>query len=176
MAAFVDKQGLDWVIEMDALLIDAIRADYDPKFMLDDFGQKQTTADRMAADPVLLCHATYLACQRQRDERNVSRDEFYRTVLSDGDTLQSVGDAWESVLANFISPRKRELVQTIAAKQKQVEALTLAKAMARINDPMLVEKIVAQAESKLEAEFRRLLTQPESATDTPASSVSAPED
>jgi hypothetical protein len=159
MATFRDNKEREWTIRLDGPSILRVREESDERFLLND-DVEPNTATRLAADPALLCHVIFLLCQKQREERSVSLDEFYEEVIGCGDTLAAAGDALEAALANFSHPRKRVFITAIAEKQRAVENLAMEQALAKIQDPALEEKIKLAIDAQIDAALNRLIQRP----------------
>ncbi len=138
MPSFKDQDARDWELPLDALAILKIREDCDPRFMLGDESEEDNTCLRLEDDPILLCRVLYLLCDKQRADRSVSEADFYLKVLGDGDTIQAAGEAMVATIINFIQPRKRKWIEAVVAKQKAVEDLVIAKALAKMDNPELI--------------------------------------
>jgi hypothetical protein len=172
MASFHDKSGREWELRIDAPQIFKVR-EIDPKFMLGDT-EENNTAKRLGADPALLCHVIYELCAKQRDERSATLEQFYQDVIGNGEAIADAGDALAKAIANFTHPKTREFAERINHKQEEIRELAMEKALAKIDDPQLKEKVLASLETRLDAEIENLLTQLSSATSSPASSASTP--
>lgn len=169
MATFKDDNGKEWDLQLDAPKIIAVREECDERFMLDS-GDENTFA-RLAADPVLLCRVLFVLCAEQREDRKVSEKDFYRAL--GGDAIDSATDALLKAIVSFTPRRQRELLEVGAAKTDKIRQVAMQRAMAKINDPALEEKLLAM----VDAEVDRLLgslTPPTPATSSPASSEFVP--
>lgn len=169
MPSFRDNKDREWELRIDAPSIDKVREDYDPKFLLNDNDQ-DNTASRLANDPALLCHVIYVLCGKQRAERNVSLDEFYGEVIGSGEAIEAAGEAVAKAIANFTSPQKRKFIEAIAQKERQIESLAIEKALAKINDPSLQERILASLDNNLDEAINKALMPRSNATSSPDSS------
>ena len=167
MAAFKDTSGREWEIRIDGPAILRVRENGDEKFLLKD-DDENNTASRLSDDPALLCHVIYLLCEKQRNERGVTLDSFYQEVIGSGEAIEAAGEALEKAIANFTPPRKRDFITAVASKQRKVEDLAMAQAMAKLNDPELEDRIAAAINERIDAALNKL-TRPSSATSSPDS-------
>ena len=174
MPSFKDQDARDWELPLDALAILKIREDCDPRFMLGDESEEDNTCLRLEDDPILLCRVLYLLCDKQRADRSVSEADFYLKVLGDGDTIQAAGEAMVATIINFIQPRKRKWIEAVVAKQKAVEDLVIAKALAKMDNPELISRMEKAIDMQMDAAIEKSLTQLENASDSPASAASTP--
>ncbi len=120
-ASFTDASGRAWALELDALAIERIRADCDPRFMLG--GEcEQHTFRRLRADPVLLCRVIYLLAEAQREELGISEKEFYLGVLRSG--IASATNALLESMMDFKRPIASGLMEAAAAKYERASDAT----------------------------------------------------
>lgn len=173
MSSFIDQANREWSVNIDAILIDRVREEADPKFLLNDTDE-DNTAKRLANDPSLFCHTIFVLCEKQRNERGVTLDDFYREVIGNGEAIEAAGEALQQAIANFTSPRKRQFIEAITKKEREVEDLAMQRALAKVNDPALAEKILATLDTNLDAALAKALTPAKSATNSPALSESTP--
>ena len=166
MATFKDKSGREWQLSLDAPKIMRIREECDPRFLLND-GDQENTFDRLDADPVLLCRVVFLLCSEGREKWNVSEEQFYGEVLGDGDAIDLAVEAMLQAILSFSRGRTRTVLATLAQKQQKVQRLLTEKVLTKINDPELEERIVAEAEARIDEVLGSRLTPPGSATSSP---------
>lgn len=169
MASFTDNKQRQWDIAIDAPSILRIREDCDPRFLLND-DEDDNTYTRMQTDPVLLCRVIFLLCAKQRTERSVTEEDFYLNVI--GDAIDDATEAMLEAIKSFIPRRMREWVVASAAKATKLKQMGIEKALAKINDPALEEKMLESLDQAMDAEVERMLTQLLSATNSPAGSAS----
>lgn len=168
MATFKDKDGREWNVALDAPKIMQIRAECDPRFLLNDAAD-ENTYDRLDADSVLLCRVIFILCREQRQSREITEEAFYSTVIGNGDAIDAATEAMLQAILAFTRGRARTLLETLAQKQTNVQRLLSEKALARINDPELEKRIIAEAEARIDAVLATHMTLPLSATGTPGS-------
>lgn len=172
MAHFKDKKDLEWEVNIDAPMIMKIRDDCDPNFLLND-DEKDNTYIRMQLDPVLLCRVVFLLCTKQRHERSITEEEFYMQVI--GNAIDRASEAMLEAIQSFIPRRTRTLLEMFAIQDKlQQEAIE--KAVVKINSPELREKLQETLETKIDAEYQRVVTQLENVTNMQDLSESTQED
>lgn len=147
MPTFKDNANREWKIVIDAPSIMRIREECDPAFLLND-SEQNNTYSRMQADPVLLCRVIYLLCEDQRIERGVDEKSFYLEII--GDAIDSATEALLGAIANFTPGATRELLAAVAQKTKEVQRKAMELAKARIDDPKLEERMLAQVKEKLD--------------------------
>jgi len=146
MPTFRDNKDREWDIAIDAPMAMKIRADCDPKFLLND-NAEDNTYTRLATDPVLLCRVVYLLCEKQRKEREVSEESFYMEVM--GKAIDRATEAMLAAIINFTPARTREILQAVASiTAMQGKAINLA--LQKISDPALQEKFIAELAANLD--------------------------
>lgn len=170
MPTFKDKAGREWSLSLDAPKIMRIREECDPRFLLND-GDEENTFDRLDADSVLLCRVVFLLCSEGREKHGVSEEQFYSDVIGDGDSIDAAVSAMLEAILSFSRGRTRTVLETLARKQQKVQQLLVEKVLTKINDPALEERIVAEAEARIDEVLGSHLTRPSSATNSPAPSV-----
>ena len=169
MAHFKDTKGDEWEVKIDAPMILRIREECDPGFMLGD-GEKENTYGRLSTDPVLLCRIIFLLCDKQRQTRSISEEQFYEHVI--GDAIDGATEAMLQAIINFTPRRTRDLLKASAAKQESLHSLAMKAAIAKINDPELEKEIVSKLKTKLDNDIEQILTGLGSVSNTQDSSES----
>lgn len=173
MASFEDRDGKEWIVQLDALVATRVREECDPKFLMDDKPDDNTFL-RLARDPVLLCRVIYHLCSKQRIERNYSEDDFYTKVLFDGDVIANAIKAVRTAIVSFTPPPGRQLLVALA-EQEELKERTMERAAAKISDPALREEILEKIQSKIDDDFQKVLTQFQCALNSPDLLASTPE-
>ena len=170
MASFTDRDGRSWEVQICGPTIDLVREEVDPLFLRDDDTKDVNTATRLNSDPALLCHVIYLLCKKQCEKRDVSLDDFYSGVIGNGETIELAGEALAAAIINFTPPKKRALIEAVAAKQKAVEELAIAKGLAALNDPRMeaaVQQGIDEAIKKMWTRLNGVIGSPDTAESDP---------
>lgn len=163
MPSFQDEKKREWTIRLDALLIEQVREDCDPKFLL---GEPTETLTRLDEDPVLLCNTIWVLCRDQARERGIEQADFYSHVI--GDSIDAAADALVKAAVSFTRGRQRELLTVGAAKNDKLRTLVSSRALATLNDPTLEDRVAAA----IDAEIAKILTPLGNAGDSQDSSES----
>ena len=166
MPTFTDAVGRDWELTLTVTGLEKIR-ELDPKFLLDS---PLDTFNRIEADYVLACQAAWILCQEQAEKKQVQMRAFYDQLR--GDALGGMMEALLTTITDFIPRHLRELLLAGVAKNKAMRELLTLKAMQKINDPALAERMVKAAENIMDAELGKLTTRFESAGNSRVSSGS----
>ena len=155
---FKDCEGREWSLKVTVRSIQAVRAARD----LDLASFDEGTMDRLATDPVLLVDVLWLLCEKQARERGVGEEQFAEAMF--GDTIERAVDAMVESIAAFFPERKSCLLRNVTAKVNAVRAKAERLALAKLDDPTVMERMDAALERRMTAEFERILTQLDSPT------------
>lgn len=166
MPSFKDNKDRIWQIRIDAPSIMRIREECDPRFLLED-SETENTYLRLQADPVLLCRAIYMLCQKQIEQRDVSEEDFYMEVI--GDAIERATEALLEAILNFTQPSMRSLLKAVASKTATVQSRAIEIAMAKVNSPQIEEQLLEAIQGKIDADVEKALTRLGSVTSSPDS-------
>jgi hypothetical protein len=166
MPKFNDATGVDWELTLTVGGLEALR-EIDANFLL---GEPTETFARLERDPVLLCQVAWVLCESQAKERKIDQKAFYDRLY--GDTLNVLTEALLASIVNFIPSHSRALLKTSVEKNKAIHDLLVAKAMSKINDDALSQRLVAAAERAMDNEIENLMNRFESVGNSRASSES----
>ncbi len=168
MSTFKDNAGNDWTLALDAPAIRAVRNECGGLDLVDLSGD---ACEKLASDPCLLVEVLWVLC-RDKAGGGIEAAEFGRRLV--GDAIERATAALLEAIADFFPKRRRELARAMANKNREIRDLGLDRALAKINDPKLHERLTAALEAKMDEDIEVLLTRLNSATSSPASSESAP--
>jgi hypothetical protein len=168
MPKFTDAAGCEWSLAITLNGLEALR-ELDPKFLL---GEPSDTLQRLENDYVLLCQAAWVLCQPQAAARQIDQFKFYDQLH--GDCLGTLAEALLQAIVDFTPAHQRALLKAGLEKNRVMRELLTAKAMAKINDPVLADRLVKAAEEVMDHELGNLTTRFRSAGNSRASSASSP--
>lgn len=171
MATFTDNKQREWEVRIDAPAIMRIRADCDPKFLFHD-SPEDNTFTRLRSDPVLLCRVIYLLCDKQRQERGITEEDFYLHVI--GNAIDSATEAMLAAIIFFTPKADRTLLEAGVRRQQAMHDKIVSLAMKRLDDPAIEAAMLTHVEQILDA--RLGVTLPKSVIATRESSESPPPD
>lgn len=157
MKTFTDNTDRSWNIEINVAVVKRVRdlADVD---LLEIVEGK--LIERLIRDPILLCDIVYAVCKLQADDRDVTDEEFGRSMA--GDAIEHATSALLEELVSFCpSPRDRKNLGRVLEATNRV--------MDRARD--LVEQKLDSGELERIAE-QALATAGDSFGSAPASSAS----
>jgi hypothetical protein len=151
MPSFRDAQKREWTVNITVRDITRIRQDNDgdPRFMLGENSVEEAML-RLRQDPVLLCRVLYLLCETQREKQGVDEEAFYMEVLNSGDAIADAIEALGNAILFFSPQWKRDLTKAAADKTTSIQNQAVTKAMAKINDPALEERMLAALDKQME--------------------------
>lgn len=161
MATFIDAKERPWELRLDAPTIMRIRQDCDPRFLLNDSPEDDTLL-RMQRDPVLLCRVILLMCDKDRQQRDVSEEDFYLGVI--GDAIDRATEAMLEAITFFIPRAKRELMLAGVARQQAMQEKIIALTKSKLQDPKMEEAVLRQVEEIIDASLGVHVTPPTNAT------------
>ena len=165
MAKFVDTKNRIWIVEISNTTLRRVKTLTDVRLMDAVDGE---LIPQLSQDFLLLGEVLYAVCKPQADKESIDQDEF-ESGLS-GDTFTEARDALVEALLEFLPEDQRRLLAKAVEHQREVTARGMAMIHKRLDDPKLVDQMVADMEANLAV--------PDlsgSSIDSPASSASTPD-
>lgn len=163
MATFKDKQGTDWLIELDPFLVGDVHK-HTGVSLYEAFDDNAALLAQLGKDSPLLATVLYWLCKEQIDELKLSQREFGKRLV--GDPLEAGLMALLEELADFFpdSRRRAAIRRMIEAASKVNEQLLaeLTTTLGSMNTDALAASAVASI--KRSAASSRSAGQPESAS------------
>jgi hypothetical protein len=130
MKTFTDNAGRTWTITINVDAIKRVRGLLDVDLLQVVEGK---LIERLIRDPVLLCDVVYVVCKPEADARNVSDEDFGRSMA--GDAIEQATKALLEELVGFSpSPRDRANLGRVLEKTWSVMDRARDLIEARIND------------------------------------------
>lgn len=170
MPVFKDANNREWVVKLDAPTIKEVRDTFDGLDLIDGKGESYL---RLAADPILLIDVLWVICRKQANG-NITDEQFGQSLV--GDPIEQATEALLKAILDFFPSRKRQAIQALVTTHQAVTDRGMEMALAKISNPALRERALAAVEADMDAMLEKALTQLSSATNSPASSESAPTD
>lgn len=171
MPVFKDANNREWRLSLDALLIRAVRSQCDG-LDLADLDGKQFAA--LADDPCVLVDCLWVLCSKQAGDSGLTQEQFAGALA--GDAIELATTALVEAIVDFFPQQKRQLVRVRAEKHNKARQFAMAQTLDKLNDPTLEAAMLGAMERRADEEMQSLLTRLNSATNTPASAESTPED
>ena len=120
--------------------------------------ERDSVYARMHDDPVLLCRVLYVLCRKQREQQQVSEEEFYVGVI--GDAIDDATDAMLKAIVSFTPRRSRELLEVSVLKTDRLRQMATERALKKINDPALEAKLLDLIDQKMDEALGSLTPRP----------------
>ncbi len=149
MKTFSDNTGRSWTISVTVGTIKRVRAlcgvDLANIITLEPGKNPQVDLlERLAADPVLLVDVLYAVCKPEADTKNVSDEEFGRSMAGDAIELATVALLDEVI--DFFPEAKRQVFRKILDATRRFEIKSKQALTELLADPELDGKIDAALE------------------------------
>jgi hypothetical protein len=123
---FSDKQGRDWLIEINIGQISRVRN----LVKVDLYNLFGDEAKRLFSDPVLLVDTLYVICRDQCKERQISDADF--GGLFEGDVLEAAANALLEAVLNFFPTSRQKILRATLTKSNELAEQMQAKALEQI--------------------------------------------
>lgn len=154
MPSFIDRKGNEWVVQLDAVVIQEIKDDHginlvdlakDPLFQLRN-------------DPMVLVSCISVICRDQQNERNISPKDFAKLLPSPPDVmLDAVREALIGFFPSGRALHAREVLAKFDQMAEKAERLAEAKVLQLMDDPRM-SKAMNQKADQVVAEAMNTLT------------------
>ena len=158
MTTFTDNAGRTWSLTINVDAIKRVRGLLDMDLLQAVDGQ---LLERLITDPVTLCDIVYALCKPQADTKNVSDEDFGRSMA--GDAIDQATTALLEELVGFFPQARRAVLRKALTKLRTLEAKVLAEATRRIDSDEIDKMIEKELKSAVEP-----------STSSPGSSASTP--
>jgi hypothetical protein len=132
MHSFKDTQDRTWSVEINVSAVKRVRGllKIDLYRVVDD-GFKGLS--EIIGDPVQLVDLVYVLCKSEADQRQVSDEDFGRSM--GGDALLAAADAFVEELVDFFpEPRARSALRKVIETGRQLKDRLIDRAEVQIND------------------------------------------
>lgn len=142
MKTFTDKTGREWNISVTVDAIKRVRSLLDVDLTEAAAGK---LIQQLADNPVLLCDVIYCIVKPEADAKEISDEDFGKAMA--GDAIDQATSAFLEDLVNFFPSRKREMLQKVLVKLKNLEAIAAEVVNKRLDSPELETQMRAELES-----------------------------
>lgn len=141
MSAFKDRNGRQWLIDINVGAIKRVRSELKINLcsLIDD-GFKGL--NELMSDPIQLVDVVFVLCQEQAKSAGILDTQFGESLS--GESLQSMADAFFEAYVDFSPDRSRAALRSIATKAKQLTekcGAMLEKDLASLDVDLLVENL-----------------------------------
>ena len=142
MKTFTDNAGRSWDISVTVDAVKRVRSLLDVDLMDAASGK---LIQELAEDPVLLCDVIYCIVKPQADEREVTDEDFGKAMA--GDAIDQATTAFLEDLVNFFPSLRRQMLEKVLTKLKNLEAIAAEVVNKRLDSPELETQMRAELES-----------------------------
>jgi hypothetical protein len=167
MKTFADNAGRTWTLQINVDAIKRVR-DLAQVNLLEVVEGK--LLERLISDPVLLCDVIYCVCKPEADAKQISDEDFGRSMA--GDAIEAATTALLEELIGFFPQARRKVLAKAMEKLRKLESAALTAVETRLDSPEL--------ERQLTDQLAKLMNEPlqppsGSSGNAPASSGSTPD-
>ena len=142
MHTFNDTLGRTWTVTINVDAIRRVRALLDIN-LLDAIEGK--LLERLVTDPVLLCDILFALVQPEAHAKNISDEDFGKSL--GGDVLDHASSALLEELVDFFPSARRTVFRKALVKLKRLEGMAIETATQRLESDELERKMMASLES-----------------------------
>lgn len=167
MKTFTDNAGRVWTVAITIAAVKRVRSLAGVDLLSSQSGEEGGgPIQRLMADPVLLCDVLFAVIQPEAAARNVSDEDFGRSLA--GDALEAATVALLDGLVDFFPPGQRAVLAKAIDRIRQAQRQVLTAISGRL-DEVRIEPLVEAAVARLDPS-----TSGPPSTSSPASSGSTP--
>ena len=136
MHTFADTQGRTWTVTINVDVIRRVRSLLNINLLEAVEGR---LLERLITDPVLLCDILFVVIQPEAVTKDISDEDFGRSL--GGDVLDLATTALLEELVDFFPSAKRTVFRKALIKLKQLETLAIETATQRLESSELEERM-----------------------------------
>ena len=129
MKILKDAEGREWQIFIDFTAIERVRAHADLDFL--KCVEDESIVRALKHDIEKQIHVLYALCMPEREQRQLTEEQFARGFR--GDVLQTASDLIFEELLDFFPPPKRGLLRNVLGKLRNLEAILIRRAEMKLN-------------------------------------------
>ena len=144
MRTFKDSEGREWLVSVTVDAVKRVRGTLDVDLLEAASGD---VFMRLASDPILLCDVLYVVCKPQADERQISDENFGRSL--NGDVIERATDALLEDLIDFFPQGRRKVMRRLKERSTELTDKAMEKILQRADDPVMEELMEAEIEKAL---------------------------
>ena len=147
MATFTDKNNQEWRVELDAPLVEEVKA----KHQVELTNLENDPLIKLRNDPMILVAVIYVLCQEQIEASNLSPNEFAKRLPSPPDPmLEAVAEAIVNFFPSGRHSHVREVLTKFGEMGETADKLATAKMTAILNDPNTKKRLERRADTEFE--------------------------
>ena len=144
MRTFKDSEGREWIVGVTVDTVKRVRGTLDVDLLEAASGD---VFMRLASDPILLCDVLYVVCKPQADERQISDEDFGRSL--NGDVIEKATDAFLEELIDFFPQGRRKVMRRLKERSTELTDRAMESILKRADDPAIEEMMEAEIEKAL---------------------------
>ena len=141
MKTFTDNAGRSWNISITVDAIKRVRSLLDIDLTEAAAGK---LIQQLADNPVLLCDVIYCIVKPEADAKEITDEDFGKAMA--GDAIDQATSAFLEDLVNFFPSRKREMLEKVLIKLKNLEAIAAEVVNKRLDSPELETRMRVELE------------------------------
>lgn len=146
MATFKDKTGQEWTVSLDPVIADEIKQ----KHQIEIVNLEKDPMLSLRTDPMTAVAVLYLICQDQVKERNLTPEQFAKSLPFPPDRWISAIE--ESIVSFFPTGRAshvREVLTSYGSMASKTDALITAKMQSVSSDPRVMRAMEDKADREI---------------------------
>ena len=146
MPSFTDREGTEWIVELDAPTIDEIRS----AFSVNLASLEQDPIGPLRNDPMLLVTVVAALCREQIESRGLSPVQFAKRLPRPPDPmLDAVRDAVISFFPSGRASHVREVLSRFDLMAAKTDELAATKMQQIMDDPKVMAKLNDRADIEI---------------------------
>lgn len=157
MPSFIDRKGNEWVVELDAVVIEEIQNQFDVSLV----NLENDPLLKLRNNPMLLVSCISAICRDQQTERNLTPRDFAKLLPSPPDVmLEAVKDAVIGFFPSGRASHVREVLAKFDQMAQTAERLAESKMLALMEDPRTSEAMSRKADEVVKQAMKQLASLP----------------
>jgi len=154
MHEFLDSKGRPWHIEINLDTIELVKADCGVN-VLDIADPDSDLLKELAVFPMLVGKILFAALSDEAKTKEVDAKEFRRSI--GGEAFQKGYDALLDEVILFSPPRRRQILQAVRDKNREVEEEGISLAMQKLSDPNLKTQAMEAMDRQLSQRIKEAI-------------------
>ena len=157
MSQFKDKIGQEWNVSLDPVIADEIRQ----KHQIELVNLQEDPLLKLRTDPMIAVAVLYLICQDQVKERNLTPEQFAKSLPFPPDEWLSAIE--ESIVSFFPTGRAshvRGVLTSYGSMASKTDALTTATMQSVMDDPRVMRAMDEKVDKEISKAMQTLIDSP----------------
>jgi hypothetical protein len=154
MASFKGKGGIEWLIELDAPTIEAIRQDHSVSLV----NLESDPLGPLRNDPMTLVTVIAAICREQIDSKSMTPVQFAKQLPSPPDAmLDALRDAVIGFFPSGRASHVREVLMKFDQMASKTDELAAAKMQQVMDDPKVMKTLGEKADQVIDQTMARIM-------------------